>query len=138
MSLGDESFDLVLHRREVNVFTEIPRTLDCQHYYRPLSSNFSTCDALTSEAALQYTVTDVHPIKGVRNVQQIAKLYSDKTLPLVYIVPESIAGFFQKQKILTSKGDEPASTLPKVCQFVAGLRVGVDKSILGKRNLRRP
>jgi hypothetical protein len=35
-------------------------------YYVPLSRDFPAVDALTKERALQYSVTDNHPIKGIQ------------------------------------------------------------------------
>ena len=127
-----ESFDVLLHARQIDVFDAIPTSVCSGHYYRPLSSNFRAFDALTSEAAFQYTVTTNHPIQGVRMARQIAQLYPDNVLPLVYIVPESIAHDFKKQSILKDNGGEPTGPLPRIRQFVASLPIGVRKSVLSK------
>lgn len=59
---------------------------------------------------------------------------STMTLPLLFVVPESIANKFRKQQILTTTGQTPAM-LPSVRQFVAGLPLGIDTSPIKKRRV---
>jgi len=126
--LGDrDDFPLQLPPRNVRVFDQIPDRLS-EGYYVPLSPNFAAVDALTKDIALQYCITEVHPVKGVRAVEKLAQLYSGGELRLLFVVPESIAAEFKKQKILTSDGKEPAK-LPPIHQFVAGLPLGIDASL---------
>src|SRR5579859_6205846 len=118
---GDNhTLQLNLPAREANVFDVLPQSLSADKYYVPLSTNFAAIDALTKDSALQYCVTNIHPVKGVEVVRKIASLYPSKQLILVFVVPESIALTFAKQPILTTKSEEPKN-LPSVRQYVAGL-----------------
>lgn len=127
--LGDlKDFTLELPPREVRVFDQIPGTLSEGCYYVPLSANFPAVDALMDNIALQYCITEVHQVNGVQAVEKLAQLYSGGELRLLFVVPESIAAEFKKQKILTSAGKEPAK-LPHIRQFVAGLPLGIDASL---------
>ena len=133
-SSGDKhQFELPLHRREVMVFTSTPQSL-LDKYYVPLSANFPAVDALTKEAALQCCVTDKHPVKGVQTINALATLYPEGELILVFVVPESIVLQFKRQPIQTAAGKNPRK-LPRVRQFVAGLPLGIDTSLLKKRRI---
>jgi hypothetical protein len=101
----------------------VPQSLNLEDYFVPLRTNFAAADALIKEMAVQYTVTNIHKVKGVTIIQQLATLYGSG-LPLLFVVPESIASDFPKQLILTASGKAPAK-LPTVCQFVAGLPLGI-------------
>jgi len=104
---------LELKPRNVVVFDSVPANLSDDNYYVPLSTNFPAVDAMTKKMALQYTVSEAHPIKSVRDIERLSRLYPGDTLPLVFVVPESIASKFQKQPILTTKGQIPVQ-LPSV------------------------
>jgi hypothetical protein len=106
----------------------VPQELSSKTYYAPLSTNFAAVDALTKEAGLQYTVAEIHPIKSVKVIKQLATLYPGGVLPLVFVVPEPIAADFKKQKIVTTGGKPPVDP-PFISQFVAGLSVGFDTSL---------
>jgi len=98
-------------------------------YYVPLSKDFSAADALTKERALQYSVIDKHPIKGIHTISRLANLYPNDKLPLLFIVPDCIADEFKKQPILTAHGKAPkSSTIPSIHQWVAGVPLGVNIS----------
>jgi hypothetical protein len=131
--LGDnKKLELNLPLDNFEVFDAIPETLSDDTYYVPLSTNFPVIDALTKKAALQYSVTPNHPMKGVRVLENLASLFSSHTLDFVFIVPMSVAAGFPKQKILTSKGAVPQS-MPLVRQWVVGLPLGIDTSYDRKR-----
>jgi hypothetical protein len=123
--------ELPLPLRDIEVFDMVPENLSEDKYYVPLSANFAAIDALTKDAALQYSITDTHPVnlKGVQVVAKLASLFPSDTLVLLFIVPESIAAGFSKQPILTSE----AQTMPAVRQFVVGLPLGIDTSSNKKR-----
>jgi len=131
--LGDnKKLELNLPLGHFEVFDAIPETLSDDTYYVPLSTNFAAIDALTKKAALQYSVAPIHPIKGVRVVENVASLFPSCTLDFVFIVPMSIAAGFLKQQILTSKGAVPQN-MPLVRQWVVGLPLGIDTSYDRKR-----
>lgn len=130
----DAEFHLELKQHNVVVFSSVPANLSDNNYYVPLSTYFPAVDAITKETALQYTVSVTHPIKSIRDIETLSRLYAENTLPLVFVVPESIAGKFRKQQILTTKGQTPAK-LPSIRQFVAGLPLGIDTSTLKKRRI---
>jgi hypothetical protein len=93
-----------------------------------LSTDFPAIDALTKDATLQYTVTDIHQVKGVQVIAKLAALFPSKMSVLVFIVPESIAASFSKQRcqrILSSKGTTLVK-MPAIQQFVVGLSLGID------------
>jgi hypothetical protein len=124
-----------LSPRTVEVFksdSELPQDLKDNKYYTPLLSNFAFADALTKDAAIQFSVTLFHPIKGVQAINRVAKLYPDESLRLVFVVPESLVKEFKAQDILTSSGNYPAKP-PYVSQFVVGLPLGIDRETLGKK-----
>jgi hypothetical protein len=125
----DVEFQLELKQHNVVVFDSVPANLSDDNYYVPLSTNFPAVDAITKEIALQYTVSETHPIKSVRDAETLSRLYPGNTLPLLFVVPESIASEF---RILTTKGQTPAK-LPSIRQFVAGLPLGIDTSPIKKR-----
>jgi hypothetical protein len=118
----------------VVVFDSVPANLSDDNYYMPLSTSFPAVDAITKETALQYTVSETHSIRSVRDIETLSRLYVGNTLPLLFVVPESIAGTFRKQKILTTKGQIPVN-LPSIRQFVAGLPLGIDTSTIKKRRI---
>jgi len=120
---GEEPYELTLHPRKCKVFDSVPQSLNLEDYFVPLRTNFPAADALIKETAVQYTVTNIHKVKGVTIIQQLATLYGSG-LPLLFVVPESIASDFPKQSILTATGKAPAK-LPTVHQFVAGLPLGI-------------
>ena len=97
---------------------------DDRYYYVPLATNFLAINALTTDVGLRCCVTPIHPIKGVQAIRYIANLYPDCKLPLLFVVPESIAAKFKKQPILTDQGEVPMH-LPRVLQSVAGLPLGI-------------
>jgi len=130
---GDNNhLELSLRLRDVEVFDSMPENLSEDKYYVPLSANFAAIDGLTKDAALQYTITDVHPVKGVNVVEKLASLFPSNTLTLLFVVPESIADGFPKQPIVTTKGMTP-KVMPAVRQFVVGLPLGIDTSFNKKR-----
>jgi hypothetical protein len=132
---GDnKQLKLLLPSRKVEVFDEVPENLLEDKYYVPLSTDFSAIDALIKEAALQYTVTDNHPVKAAQVVAKLAALSPSKTMFLVFIVPESIAASFSKQRILTVNGTTPVK-MPAIQQFVVGLPLGIDTSSNKKRRI---
>ena len=92
--------------------------------------NFAVVDALVSDAGIQSTVTPDHPIKGPKMINTLRSLYANHELPIVFVVPDTIALTFEKQRILTVDGKTP-TTSSRVAQYVAGLPVGVDPSELG-------
>jgi hypothetical protein len=114
--------------RKVESFDLVPKSLSSGTYYTPLSTNFPTVDALTDEAGVQSTVTDLHPIRDVKTVERLGPLFPDGVLPLVFVVPEPLAANFKRQQVITSKGMLPA-VYPRVWQYVAGLPVGIDTSL---------
>jgi hypothetical protein len=116
---------LTLPRREVKVFDTVPAALSEDYYYVPLAANFPAIDSIIKDAALQHSVTTIHPIKGVVVVRALAELFPSQELILIFIVPESIAADFVEQPILTSKGDRPKTT-PTVRQYVVGLPLGIN------------
>ena len=118
---------MTINPRNVDVFSSIPKSLSDYVYYVLLSRNFPAVDALTKDWALQYTITGDHPIKGVHTVNQLAKLYPDQKLPLLFIVPKSLADQFKKQPIHTAKGSASKSS-SSVHQWVAGLPIDIDAS----------
>ena len=120
---------LSVHLRDIEVFDALPATLE-DKYYVPLSANFAGIDALIKDAALQYTISPTHPIKGVQNVRQLMSLFLPRSLDLVFIVPESIATDFCAQDILTTKSHGIKQKNMPVRQFVVGvpLQVGIDTS----------
>jgi hypothetical protein len=130
--LGGVDLLLKLNQREVKVFDSIPESLLDSHYYLPLVTNYPAIDALTKEAALQSTVTAIHPIKGVQVFQKLKSLFPNSQIPIVFIVPESIADEFHKQPTLTAAG-QPSKTNSPFHQFVVGLPLGIDTSPLKKR-----
>jgi hypothetical protein len=130
----DAEFHLELKQHNVAVFNSVPVNLSDDNYYVPLSTKFPAVDAITKKMALQYTVSQTHPIKGVRDIEALARLYAGDTLPLLFVVPESIADKFSKQQIRTTKGQIPAK-MPSIQQFVAGLPLGIDTSTVKKRRI---
>jgi hypothetical protein len=120
-------FTLKLKPRNVVVFDSVPAKLSDDNYYMPLSPAFPAVDAMTKQVALQYTVSGTRPIKSVQDIETISRLYPGNTLPLLFVVPESIPSQFHKQQILTTEGKIPAG-LPSIQQFVAGLPFGIDTS----------
>ena len=97
--------------------------------YVPLSRDFPAVGALTKERALQYSVIDNHPIKGIHIISRLANLYPNHKLPLLFIVPDCIADDFKKHPILTTHGKAPkSSTIPSIHQWVAGVPLGVNIS----------
>jgi hypothetical protein len=125
---------LPLPGHDVEVFDMLPKNLLADKYYVPLSANYPAIHALTKDAALQYTVTDAHGVKGVQVVANLASLFPSKALVLIFVIPESISAGFPKQPILTSKGTTP-ERMPAIRQFVAGLPLGIDTSISKKCKL---
>jgi len=101
----------------------MPQSLNPEDYYVPLQTNFAAADALIKETVVQYTVTEIHKVKGVNTIQQLATLYGGE-LPLLFVVPELIPSDFPKQSILTTGGKAPVK-LPTVRQFVAGLPLSI-------------
>jgi hypothetical protein len=95
--LGDKNLELNLLLSHFEVSDGIPETLSDDTYYILLSMNFAVIDALTKKAALQYSVTPIHPIKGVWVIENIASLFPSHTLDLIFIVPISVAASFPKQ-----------------------------------------
>ena len=106
------------------VFDDAPQSLNPEDYYVPFRMNFAAADPLIEETAVQYTVTKIHQIKGVNFIRQLVTPYDGK-LPLLFVVPESIASDSCKQSILTTAAKASAKQLPTVCQFVAGLPLGI-------------
>jgi len=116
------------------VFNSVPADLSDDNYYVPLSTYFPAVNAITKKTALQYTICETHSMKSVRDIETLSRLYAGNTLPLLFVVPESIAGNFRKQPILTTEGQTPAK-LPSIRQFVAGLPLGIDTSTVKKRRI---
>jgi hypothetical protein len=133
-STGDNrQLTLDLPLRDVEVFDVLPKHLLADKYYVPLSENFAAIDALTTNAALQYTITDNHPIKGSKVIKELGSLFPTKKLNILFVVPEPIATKFLKQRILTTKGKKPKN-MPTVKQFVVGLPIGINTSANKKRD----
>jgi hypothetical protein len=124
--------NLELNPHKVKHFDTVPTTLSDDTYYIPSAPNFAAVDALTKRISLQYCVTPTHPIKGVDIIDKLAALYPHHELPILFIVPDSIAYRFEKQQVLTAKGKPPATPL-RVKQYVAGIPVGIDTSRAKKR-----
>jgi hypothetical protein len=134
-SSGDNHiWELQLPQRQVEAFDLVPQALSGDKYYVPLATNFAAIDALTMDTGLQYCVTPIHPVKGVQVVKKLASLYPHKKLPLLFIVPESIAAEFKKQPILNADG-QASKNPPCVLQSVAGLPLGIDTSPAKKRRI---
>jgi hypothetical protein len=85
-------------------------------------------------ASIQATVSTEHSIKGPKTINSLAALYDNRVLPLVFVVPESNAATFEKQKVLTVGGKVPVN-MPCISQYIAGLPVGVETSLVKKRRL---
>jgi hypothetical protein len=98
---GDDDTEIYLELKQHNVvvFTSVPPGLSDDNYYVPLSTKFPAVDAITKKMALQYTVSETHPIKGVQDIKTLAMLYAGDTLPLLFVVPESITDKFHKQQL---------------------------------------
>ncbi|KAM6496299.1 hypothetical protein JOM56_009005 [Amanita muscaria] len=124
---GGAGFQLRFRECKVENFRQLPNSLSSGIYYVPLATNFAAVDALTTEVGLQFTVAQDHPIKGIRVVNDLVNLHGGE-LRLVFVVPETIAANFQKQKIVTTNGRAPAQD-PPVKQYVVGLRLGIDTPI---------
>ena len=126
LSGDDRQWELQLPPRQVEIFDSMPHPQSDDRYYVPLATNFPAIDALTTDTGLQCCVTPSHPIKDDGQViHHLANLYPDRNLPLLFVVPESIAAEFKKQPILTAKGEVPVH-LPRVLQSVTGLPLGID------------
>jgi hypothetical protein len=130
----NSQFQLKFKPHQVETFGSVPQTLSNDTYYVPLATNFAVVDALTKQWGLQYTITTTHPIKGVEIIDQLAALYPNNTLNLLFIVPQSIASEFKKQPIVTTKGKTP-KTSHRIKQFVAGIPLGIDTSVLKRRRV---
>ena len=131
---NEEDFELLLPSHKRVTFDAIPESLSAEGYHVPLASNFAAVDSLTKRAGIQATVSPEHPIKGPKTINSLAALYDNQVLPLVFVVPESIAATFEKQKVLTVDGKVPVN-MPRILQYVAGLPVGVETSLVKKRRL---
>ena len=61
----DAKFHLELKQHNVVVFNSVPVDLSDNNYYVPLLTYFLAVNAITKNTALQYTVSETHPIKSI-------------------------------------------------------------------------
>ena len=91
-------------------------------YYEPTDDDtFPAIDSLSSQGMFQFTVAAEHPIRGVKILQTLCKLYDE---PILYfVVPPHRFAAFKKQSFKAKTGTSNTNKIRKLKQYVLELPV---------------
>ena len=94
-------------------------------YFEPTDEdNFPAVDSLSPQGMFQFTVASKHPIRGVKILQMLCKLYGNES-KLYFVVPPDRFENFKKQSFKAKNGTNEVKSIPGLKQFVLELPVEV-------------
>ena len=123
---NDYSSDFHLERLDCKQITfgknSLPKSPLTSYYEASDDDNFPAIDSLSPQGMFQFTVAQVHPIRGIQMLNRLCSLYSE---PKIYfVVPPHRFEKFTKQKLLSTGGKSAVVGIPDLKQYVLKLEVG--------------
>jgi hypothetical protein len=95
--------------------------LACSYYEPTDEDNFPAVDALSPQGMFQFTVSAEHPIRGVKILGKLCKLYDEPKL--YFVVPPHRFEKFKKQSFKTKEATKDAKSIVELKQYVLELPV---------------